>query len=90
MKAPYLTKTCPRCEQSFELPNIKVSPARTLLLQFAACPHCLYVPDNAPVHFNKSGRCRTCSVPFAVIDHHAKGYCKRDYMAMLRHKSKAV
>lgn len=62
-----------------------MSAARDLIIQFFPCGHCGFVKDILyPNDTNRSGRCRQCRVPFAVILHYARGLCKRDYMAMLR------
>lgn len=86
MKALYLTKRCQRCEEKFDIPNVRASNARLLIIQFYPCPHCGYVQDRPGS--NTSGRCRDCSIPFSIIDHHAKGRCLRDYNAKLRYEGR--
>lgn len=77
LNIPTLKKRCQRCDQLYEIPNIRRSNARDLIIQFHPCSHCLFIQDQPDSE--KSGRCRSCSVPFTIIDHHALGKCKRDY-----------
>lgn len=75
-RPPTITKTCGRCERPFHVPNIRTSSAREKTLVCYTCPFCFFSPCDPS---GKSGRCLSCSVPFSVIDHHAKGKCKRCY-----------
>lgn len=79
-----LIKNCSRCERRFDLPNIRISPARETLILCYPCPHCGFSECSA----NK-GRCADCSIPFDFIDHNAKGLCNRCYMRKLRAPQKA-
>lgn len=89
-RQPTIEKHCDRCEEVFYIPNIRQSRAREMILQFYPCPNCHYVPDILYPRFNKSGRCRDCSIPFSLIDHQAHGYCNRCLMKVLRHEGKAA
>jgi DNA-directed RNA polymerase subunit RPC12/RpoP len=64
-----------------EIPNIKASPIREKMILFYPCMHCGYEKDHGG---SKSGRCRDCAIPFAIIDHHGKGRCNRCYMKEMR------
>jgi len=90
MKINSISKRCERCEKMFEIPNIKESPARQTLIEFTPCPHCLYVKDVKYPKNNRTGRCLGCSIPFALVDHHAIGRCSRCYMGYIRNKNKEV
>lgn len=79
-----IIKLCARCGERYEIPNIKESRARDKMIEFYPCCHCGYVKDILYPKNNKSGRCRDCSIPFTIIDHHGKGRCKRCYMKYLR------
>ena len=85
-RPPLISKRCERCNELFSIPNIRESRARELILQFYPCPHCLYVPNIHYPRYNRSGRCRDCSIPFSLVDHHANGRCKRCDMIALRHE----
>ena len=85
-----LTKACERCEETFELPNLRESKARELVIQYTPCPHCFFVKSVEFVIYNKTGRCRGCSIPFALVNHHAKGRCKRCDMKLRRHEKGTV
>jgi DNA-directed RNA polymerase subunit RPC12/RpoP len=74
----------------FDIPNVKESKQRQLMLLYYPCPHCGYVRDITYPRFNRSGRCLDCSIPFTIVDHHAKGMCKRCHMKLLRHKPEGV
>lgn len=76
-----ITKICQRCDQRFEIPNIRISHARDTLLVCYPCTHCGYSQCDPS---GKSGRCVDCNIPFNVIDHQAQGRCNRDYMRMIR------
>lgn len=89
-KPDKLTKRCERCEEKFELPNLKECRARDILIQYYPCPHCLYVKDIHNAKFNNSGRCRDCAIPFKLMKHQAKGRCNRCYMRNLRHKQQGM
>lgn len=90
MKISHIKKLCERCEEFFLIPNIRESRARELALQFYPCPHCLFVKSVFYPRNNRSGRCIDCSIPFLLIDHHAKGRCLRCYNKNLRYKSKGT
>ena len=77
MRLPEIIKVCERCENKFAIPNIKMSRARDLLIQFTPCPHCLFVKTPSILLKNRTGRCLDCSIPFSLVDHHAKGRCER-------------
>lgn len=80
-----ITKRCARCGDIYYIPNIRESQARDRLIDFYPCCHCGYVKDiQYPKNRNVSGRCRDCAIPFAIIDHNAKGRCNRCYMKFLR------
>jgi len=63
---------------------IKKCPAREVLLQYYPCPHCGYYKLPLNEKNNRTGRCRECLIPFAIIDHYAKGLCKRCFQRHLR------
>ena len=86
-KHNHITKRCERCEKLFTFPNLRESNAREVIIQYAKCSHCHYVPDVRNPKFNQSGRCVDCSVPFSMIDHKAKGRCHRCLMAFYRKNS---
>ncbi len=90
MREPIIKKNCQRCALSFDIPNIKESKARELLLQFKPCTHCGFVESSKYQKSEKSGRCMDCSIPFSIVDHHSNGRCKRCDMRNLRHKSKPI
>ena len=79
-----IKKRCERCNELFEIPLLKKCPAREILLQYYPCPKCGYFRYNGVKDLSKTGRCRSCYIPFGIIDHHAKGYCKRCYNNFLR------
>lgn len=87
MKAPSkLIKRCQRCQEMYEIPNVRESKARLLIIQFHPCPHCGFIQDHPDA--KTSGRCIDCSIPFSIINHHAKGRCYRDYMRLLRYEGR--
>ena len=88
MKIPSIEKICSRCDESFFIPNIKSSKARELLLIYTPCPHCLYQKKINTIDDDKSGRCRDCSIPFSLVDHHAKGRCGRRARSFYRERDK--
>lgn len=88
MRIPDIVKKCGRCEIPFPISNIKASRARDILIEYTPCPHCLYVKDPVMARNNKSGRCLDCSIPFTVVDHHAKGRCDRCAMKEYRRRNK--
>ena len=83
MKIPHIQKRCERCEEQFLIPNIRQSRAREKMLMYFPCPYCLFTRAGMG---DKSGRCRSCSIPFVMIDHHARGMCMRCYQAWIRDK----
>ncbi len=78
----FVQKRCARCQELFNIPNVKQSPIRDILLEFSPCTHCGYVktPTETDIKNNVSGRCQDCSIPFSIIDHHGKGRCHRCFM----------
>ena len=79
-----IKKRCSRCGELYDIPNIRQSEAREKLIEFYPCMHCGYEKNCSG---DKSGRCRDCAIPFAMIDHHAKGRCKRCSMRFLRQEN---
>ena len=82
-----IKKRCSRCGELYEIPNIRESAARERLIDFYPCCHCGFIKDIKNPKYNNSGRCRDCAIPFAIIDHHGGGRCKRCYMRHLRIES---
>ena len=78
-KPPFFQKRCARCQQLFDIPNIKESPAREKLIEYYPCSFCGYIKSHNLQEKNKTGRCRDCFIPFVIIDEHALGYCHRCY-----------
>lgn len=76
----FVQKRCARCQELFNIPNVKQSPIRDILLEFSPCTHCGYVKNPTDIKNNVSGRCKDCSIPFSMIDHHGKGRCHRCFM----------
>lgn len=74
----YLKKRCERCDELFDIPNIRRSVARDAIIQFYACTHCGY-SKTGEIFGQHAGRCKSCSIPFAIIHHHGKGMCNRCY-----------
>lgn len=91
MARPYLNnsikKICERCETVFLIPAQRISKSREVRLQCHPCPKCGFTPQHCAPNSIKVGRCLVCSIPFSIVDHHAKGYCKRDYVRALRAKT---
>jgi len=89
-----VTKICQRCEERYTIPiGQKKTRLSDKIIRFYPCPHCGYPDDienegNNNLNKDKMGRCRMCSVPFYIIDHHAKGLCARDYIKELRYKKR--
>ena len=94
MKARSIRKICGRCGRGFDIPYVRASIARELMLMYYPCPHCLETqepPGNlieltikrrpGPTPAAPSARCRRCCVPFVLKRHHARGYCMRCYRA---------
>ncbi len=88
MRKATIAKRCERCERFFDLPNIMQSLAREIIIEYTPCPHCLYSKDVAHPRSSRSGRCLDCSIPFAIVDHHAKGRCERCSRSFLRKNEK--
>jgi hypothetical protein len=75
----------------FQIPYVRSSLAREFMLLYYPCPHCLWTqppPGLLTSIFAKrpgptppapAARCRRCCVPFILVKHHARGYCKRCY-----------
>lgn len=83
--AKLIKKRCERCEEQFDIPLLKQgSRAFKMVIDYTPCPHCRFVKDIHYPKYDKSGRCRRCSVPFAMVDHKAKGHCHRCLMARYR------
>lgn len=60
----------------FDIPLIRSSWARELILVLFPCPHCGYSQFKGE---RIDGACRHCGVPFWIEPHHAHGYSKRCY-----------
>ena len=75
-----MRKRCERCEEVYDIPTVKQSHAKDLIIRYFPCPHC-YHRDGA---VDTVGRCKVCAIPFTIINHHGKGMCKRDHQAWLR------
>lgn len=82
-----IKKCCSRCEGIFYIPKTYKSRAQDILIMYTPCPHCGYVKDIANPKYNRSGRCKRCSIPFKIVNHHGKGMCMRCHRAYLRDKS---
>lgn len=85
-----LKKRCPRCENLYEIPKIKESPAFYKIIEYYPCCHCGYTKDVKDPKNNRSGRCSSCAVPFSMIDHHAKGRCNRCYVKYIRENATKI
>ena len=81
----FIKRRCERCEQLYAIPNIRESRVRETLLVCFPCTWCFYSQCDPT---NIMGRCVGCSIPFNIIDHHAKGRCTRCYMSFLRDATK--
>lgn len=79
-----IKKRCERCEEMFEIPLLKKCPAREVLLRYYPCPKCGYFRYSGTKDLSKTGRCRSCYIPFGIVDHNCLGFCKRCYMQHLR------
>ncbi len=91
MKARSIRKICERCDRHFQIPYVRASLARELMLLYFPCPHCLYTqaPPGTlvdgiarrpgPKPPQPGAACRRCCIPFLFVKHHAKGFCKRCY-----------
>lgn len=90
MKEPFIKKNCQRCFKPFDIPNIKESKARELLIQFKPCPDCGFVENSKYQNSEKLGRCIDCSIPFAIIDHYGLGMCHRCHMKEWRKDKKSI
>lgn len=88
MKIQEIKKRCSRCDNLYEIPNIKESKARNLMIDYYPCCHCGFIKDVNNPKNNRSGRCLDCAIPFQMIDHQGKGRCNRCYMRMLRNATK--
>lgn len=87
MKAPSkIVKRCDRCDRQFEIPNIRLSPARDLILEYYPCSHCGYVKLILSPNSLTLGSCVdvNCRLPFALVPHRARGMCNRSYMTLMR------
>lgn len=86
MKVPLtvLKKRCERCEKLYDLPRVQKSRAKEILIQFFPCSHCGFAKEQEKSE--QSGRCKDCSIPFFIINHHYKGNCNRCYMTKYRKK----
>lgn len=85
---PFIKKRCSRCEKLFDIPNLKDSKARDFALLYTPCSYCKYVEDVSNPKYEQSGRCLSCSIPFSMINHKAKGMCHRCLMKLYRSTSK--
>jgi len=84
MKIKSIKKRCERCEEIFEIPLLKKCPARETLLRYYPCPKCGYFRYSGIKDLSKTGRCKSCYIPFGIVDHHAKGLCSRCIMRYYR------
>lgn len=85
---PTVSKRCERCERLFDIYNVPPEGRiRDIVLMYTPCKWCGYIKDIKNPRFDKTGRCLSCSVPFSMIDHKAKGMCHRCLMAHYRKHS---
>jgi len=67
----------------YDISFIRKSKAKRDALTYTPCTYCGYIAFSND-KINKSGRCLRCSIPFVIVDHHAKGRCKRCYQVFFR------
>lgn len=79
-------KRCQRCGEIFQLPKTNKGKAMELVMEYYPCPYCKYAKSVSFPKYETIGRCKDCSIPFAIVDHHGRGMCKRCHMRDLRHK----
>ncbi len=83
MSLKVIKKRCGRCDKMFDIPLVRESKAKRDLLTYTPCTYCKYIAFGND-EINKSGRCGRCSIPFVIIDHYAKGNCRRCYQVIFR------
>lgn len=85
-----IKKRCARCDELFEIPLLKKCPAREVLLQYYPCPKCGYFSYSGTKDLSKTGRCRSCYIPFGIVEHHSRGFCKRCLQREIRKSATKV
>lgn len=86
MSLKVIKKRCERCDSMYDILFIRESKAKRDALTYTPCTFCGYIAfGNEKI--NKSGRCGRCSIPFVIIDHHAKGLCNRCYQYNFRNNA---
>lgn len=91
MRARFLTKRCEYCDHTFEIPNVRSSRLRELLIQYFPCTHCGFAKEVHYPRYELKGSCSgDCKLPFSLVGKHTADKCNPCYMRSLRHESEAI
>ncbi len=86
MSQKVIKKRCGRCDEMYNIVFIRESKAKRDALTYTPCTFCGYIAFGSDL-INRSGRCKRCSIPFAIVEHRAKNMCNRCYHHVFRNNA---